>query len=44
MINEREKKGIKDIAIVRVEQLAPFPFNSLGAELTKYKNAEVVWA
>lgn len=44
LIAEREKKGAKDIAIIRVEQLAPFPFNSLGAEMAKYnKNAEVVW-
>ena len=26
---ERTKRGIKDIAIVRIEQLAPFPFESL---------------
>jgi 2-oxoglutarate dehydrogenase E1 component len=40
---ERTKKNATDIAICRIEQLAPFPFNSWGAELAKYKNAEVVW-
>ena len=30
---ERSKRGIKDIAIVRVEQLAPFPFRSIEPSL-----------
>lgn len=30
---ERTKRGIRDIAIVRVEQLAPFPFRSIEQEL-----------
>lgn len=33
---EREKKGAHDIAILRMEQLAPFPFMSLQSELEKY--------
>lgn len=41
---EREKLKKNDISIVRVEQLAPFPFNSFGTEMAKYnKNTEVVW-
>jgi len=43
LIAEREKLGIKDIAVLRFEQLAPFPFNSFMAELAPYKNAEIVW-
>ncbi len=43
LVNEREKLGKKDISIVRLEQLAPFPFVSLQAELSKYPRAEVVW-
>ena len=40
---ERTKRGIKDIAIVRIEQLAPFPFESLEPSLTRYSNAQVQW-
>eukprot|EP00871_Galdieria_phlegrea_P003332 jgi/Galph1/39/GphlegSOOS_G4802.1 len=43
LFEAREKNQIKDIAIVRVEQLAPFPFDRVAAELGKYPNAEVVW-
>jgi 2-oxoglutarate dehydrogenase E1 component len=31
------------VALVRVEQLYPFPFASLGKILTRYRNAEIVW-
>jgi 2-oxoglutarate dehydrogenase E1 component len=41
----RREKKITDIAIVRLEQLYPFPKDSLQAELAKYpKAAEIVWA
>jgi len=39
----REKRNIKDVAIVRVEQLAPFPFRSLRPMTTRFPNAETVW-
>jgi len=40
----REDKKIKDVAIVRVEQLYPFPAAELEKELAKYTGAtEVVW-
>ena len=43
-LNEaRTKEGRNDIAIVRVEQLAPFPFKYVVPEVEKYKNAEVMW-
>eukprot|EP00640_Fibrocapsa_japonica_P007927 CAMPEP_0113947904 /NCGR_PEP_ID=MMETSP1339-20121228/67373_1 /TAXON_ID=94617 /ORGANISM="Fibrocapsa japonica" /LENGTH=156 /DNA_ID=CAMNT_0000954717 /DNA_START=6 /DNA_END=476 /DNA_ORIENTATION=+ /assembly_acc=CAM_ASM_000762 len=39
----RVDMGIDDIAIARVEQIAPFPFDHV-AELTKqYPNAEICW-
>ena len=41
---ERTKRGINNIAIVRVEQIAPFPFRDLEANLKRYKNAKVSWA
>ncbi len=39
----REAKGIKDVAILRVEQLYPFPADALADELKRYPNAEIVW-
>ncbi len=43
LLAERREKGVNDVAIVRVEQLYPFPIVSLPKELAKYPNAEVVW-
>ncbi len=44
LFEEREKRGLKDTVILRVEQLYPFPFNALTKELVRYKNAKtVVW-
>eukprot|EP01059_Diplonema_ambulator_P036204 TRINITY_DN8948_c0_g1_i1.p1 TRINITY_DN8948_c0_g1~~TRINITY_DN8948_c0_g1_i1.p1 ORF type:complete len:994 (+),score=328.97 TRINITY_DN8948_c0_g1_i1:45-3026(+) len=40
---ERAKRGRWDVALVRVEQLAPFPFWDVKDILTKYSNAEFVW-
>jgi 2-oxoglutarate dehydrogenase E1 component len=39
----QQKKKIKDAAIVRVEQLHPFPEKQLKAVLKKYKDAKLVW-
>ncbi|MBP6187378.1 MAG: 2-oxoglutarate dehydrogenase E1 component [Azonexus sp.] len=44
LVNARREKKITDIAIVRLEQLYPFPKDSLEAELAKYPKAtEIVW-
>ncbi|WP_198372626.1 2-oxoglutarate dehydrogenase E1 component [Roseomonas rosulenta] len=43
LLAERREKGIDDVAIVRVEQMFPFPANSLTKALAPYRNAEVVW-
>ncbi|MBR0680506.1 2-oxoglutarate dehydrogenase E1 component [Roseomonas eburnea] len=43
LLQERRDKGIDDVAIVRVEQMYPFPANSLAKALAPYKNADVVW-
>ena len=40
---ERNAREIEDVAIVRVEQLYPFPNVSLKEQLVRYKNADVVW-
>ncbi|CAF1190134.1 unnamed protein product, partial [Adineta steineri] len=45
LINTRtEEKLDSQIAIVRIEQLCPFPFDSIRMELEKYKNAKVCFA
>ena len=36
-------KDIKDVAMVRLEQLYPFPEITLGRVLAPYRNADVVW-
>ena len=44
LVKKREEKGHDDVAILRVEQLYPFPHKAFSAELKKYPNAtEVVW-
>ncbi|MFT4174167.1 MAG: 2-oxoglutarate dehydrogenase E1 component [Rhodocyclaceae bacterium] len=44
LLAERRAKGYKDVAIVRVEQLYPFPEAAFKAELAKYPAAkQVVW-
>ena len=39
----QEKDKRKDVAIVRVEQLHPFPIKQVNALLDQYKNAEFFW-
>jgi 2-oxoglutarate dehydrogenase E1 component len=42
---ERAKRGqLGEVAIVRLEQLAPFPYDLVMRELRRYPNAEVLWA
>ncbi len=44
LAKKREEKGVDDVAIVRVEQLYPFPHKAFASELKKYPNlTEVVW-
>lgn len=44
LAKKREEIGRDDVAILRVEQLYPFPHKAFAAELKKYPNAlEVVW-
>jgi len=45
LLKERNKRGLdEDIAITRVEQISPFPFDLIKAEHKKYDNAKIVWA
>jgi 2-oxoglutarate dehydrogenase E1 component len=43
LFEEREKRGIDDIQLIRVEQLYPFPALTLVKELARFPNAEFVW-
>ncbi len=44
LVKKRAEKKAGDVAIVRVEQLYPFPHKAFAAELKKYPNAtEITW-
>ncbi len=43
LYEEREKRGIDDIYLLRVEQLYPFPAKALINELSRFRGAEIVW-
>ncbi|MEU6414170.1 multifunctional oxoglutarate decarboxylase/oxoglutarate dehydrogenase thiamine pyrophosphate-binding subunit/dihydrolipoyllysine-residue succinyltransferase subunit [Microbispora sp. NPDC046933] len=45
LLARREKDGRKDVALVRLERIYPFPENPLKAELARYgADAELLWA
>ena len=44
LVKRRDEKGDDDVALLRVEQLYPFPHKAFAAELKKYPNTvDVVW-
>ena len=44
LVKKREEKGSEDVAIIRVEQLYPFPHKAFAAELKRFPNAaDIVW-
>jgi 2-oxoglutarate dehydrogenase E1 component len=43
LFEERDKRGIDDVYLMRVEQLYPFPLKALAHELSRFRNADVVW-
>ena len=43
LLEERDKRGLDDVYLLRVEQFYPFPAQSLMKELERFKNAEMVW-
>ncbi|MGB6535888.1 MAG: 2-oxoglutarate dehydrogenase E1 component [Xanthobacteraceae bacterium] len=43
LYEEREKRGIDDVYLLRIEQLYPFPTKALMAELSRFREAEIVW-
>ncbi|SDG19948.1 2-oxoglutarate dehydrogenase E1 component [Pelagibacterium luteolum] len=43
LLEDREKRGLNDVYLMRLEQLYPFPAKALIDELSRFQNAEVVW-
>jgi 2-oxoglutarate dehydrogenase E1 component len=43
LFEERQKRGLKDVTILRLEQLHPFPAKALVKELARFPDVEVVW-
>ncbi len=43
LLEEREKRDINDVYILRVEQFYPFPAHSIIDELQRFRGAEMVW-
>ncbi|SFR47021.1 2-oxoglutarate dehydrogenase E1 component [Yoonia tamlensis] len=43
LLEERDARGIDDIYLLRYEQFYPFPAQSAVNELSRFKNAEMVW-
>ncbi len=43
LYEDRDKRGIDDVYLLRVEQLYPFPARALIQELSRFPQAEMVW-
>jgi 2-oxoglutarate dehydrogenase E1 component len=43
LFEEREKRGIKDVVILRLEQFYPFPGRALGDMLKSFPEADIAW-
>ncbi len=43
LLDVQTKRKVKDAAVVRIEQLYPFPENQILAVFKKYKGAKVLW-
>ena len=44
LVKKREERKSTDVAIIRIEQLYPFPHKTFGTEMKRYTNlTEVVW-
>jgi len=39
----RAERGIRDVFFLRMEQLYPFPQKALSEQLSRFKDAEIVW-
>lgn len=43
LLEEREKRDVDDVYLMRVEQLYPFPDKALRNELARFKHCKIVW-
>ncbi|WGJ16521.1 2-oxoglutarate dehydrogenase E1 component [Methylocapsa sp. D3K7] len=43
LFEEREKRGINDVYLLRVEQLYPFPLKALISSLARFPQAQIYW-
>ncbi|GAB3520347.1 2-oxoglutarate dehydrogenase family protein [Emticicia fontis] len=43
LLDKQQKENRTDVAIIRVEQLHPFPAKQIEAHLAKYKKPQVIW-
>ncbi|MEL7461377.1 MAG: 2-oxoglutarate dehydrogenase E1 component [Pseudomonadota bacterium] len=43
LLEERDKRGLTDVYLLRVEQFYPFPALSMVNELKRFSNADFVW-
>ncbi|MEQ8366279.1 MAG: 2-oxoglutarate dehydrogenase E1 component, partial [Roseicyclus sp.] len=43
LLEERDRRGINDVYLLRLEQFYPFPALALVKELERFKQAEIVW-
>jgi 2-oxoglutarate dehydrogenase E1 component len=43
LLEERERRGVDDVYLLRVEQLYPVPLKALVHELSRFRGAELVW-
>jgi 2-oxoglutarate dehydrogenase E1 component len=43
LLDAREKAGVNDVYLLRLEQFYPWPMKSLSTEISRFKTAEFVW-
>ncbi|MCF8496766.1 MAG: 2-oxoglutarate dehydrogenase E1 component [Alphaproteobacteria bacterium] len=43
LLEKRREMGIKDVYLLRLEQIYPFPSAELAEELSRFSNAEIAW-
>jgi len=43
LLDRRERDGIDDVYLLRLEQFYPWPMKSMMTELARFPNAELVW-
>ena len=43
LYEERQKRKIRDVYLMRIEQLFPFPHKVLASDLHRFRNADIIW-